>query len=134
MSYSEQVNELLCRLVEQASEHALVLLNPTGHIIAWLGASERVFGYTSQEALGRTASDLFTPEDIAKGMPQFEIDVASSDGHAEDDRWMKRKDGRRFWATGVLVPIRDDHGQLLGFGKILRNRTDLKGQIESAQN
>jgi PAS domain S-box-containing protein len=126
------IDDLLKRLVHQANEHAIILLDPTGQIMAWLGASEKVFGFREDEIVGHAFAELFTPEDIQKEMPQFEMEVARRDGHAENDRWMLNKDGRRFWATGVLVPIRDDQGDLLAFGKILRNRTDLKGLLEAA--
>jgi two-component system CheB/CheR fusion protein len=47
---------------------------------------------------------------------------------------MLRKDGSRFWATGALISLRDPDGNLLGFAKIMRNRTDLKEQIETLRN
>lgn len=134
MADSALIQELLRRLIAQQREHALVLLDPDGQIVAWFSASEYVFGYTSDEVIGQSFSVLFTPEDVAKRIPQYEKDVARQNGRAEDDRWMVRKDERRFWATGVLVPLRADDGTILGFAKILRNRTDLKGQMESAQN
>jgi len=133
MPSPQQIDDLLRRLVQQENEHAIILLDSAGQIVAWLGAAEAVFGYTAKEILGRPASVLFAPEDVAKRMPTYELEVARKNGQAEDDRWMRRKDGRRFWATGVLVPIRADEGAILGFGKVLRNRTDLKGQLESAQ-
>src|SRR4029078_3377217 len=68
-------------------------------------------------------------ESLAPGMVQYEQDVARTDIEAEDDRWMLRKDGGRFWATGVLTPIRNTGGQLNGFGKILRDRTDVRAEI-----
>lgn len=117
-------------LRKQNPEHAMILLDPSGRIMAWDGAAERVFGYTKDEVLGQPSAMLFAPEDVHKQMPQYEIDVALNDRQAEDDRWMVRKDGLRFWATGVLVPLRGEQGQLLAFGKILRNRTDLKSRLE----
>lgn len=120
-------------LPDQMEEHAVILLDPSGRVVAWLSGAERIFGYSAAEVIGQPASMLFSPEDIEKGMPEFERKTAAQDGHAEDDRWMLRKDGLRFWANGVLSPLRNSAGQLIGFGKILRNRTDLKGQIEGLE-
>jgi signal transduction histidine kinase len=47
---------------------------------------------------------------------------------------MSRPDGSNFWATGALMALRDDAGRVVGFGKILRNRTDLREQIETLRN
>jgi two-component system CheB/CheR fusion protein len=77
---------------------------------------------------------LFSPEDVEARAPDKELEIALSGAPAEDDRWMLRKDRQRFWATGILQAIRDSDGAILGFGKVLRNRTDLKGQLESLEN
>jgi signal transduction histidine kinase len=77
---------------------------------------------------------VFTEQDIARGTPVQEVATAEADTAAEDDRWLARADGSRFWATGVMIPLHDDQGRLAGFGKILRNRTDLREQIEALRN
>src|SRR5581483_11801811 len=51
----------------------------------------------------------------------------------EDNRWHVRKDGSRFWATGVLTPLWDDAGQLRGYGKVLRDNTLRKRMEEELQ-
>lgn len=130
----QKLDELLGLLLEQTQQHALIFLDPQGRIIGWLAGSERIFGYTAQEILGESSSRLFTPEDIERGMPELELEIASRDGQAEDDRWQVRKDGARFWASGVLIPLRRADGTLVGLGKILRNRTDQKARIDTLEN
>jgi two-component system CheB/CheR fusion protein len=117
-------------LPEQILEYAVILVSPDGTIVDWLSGAERIFGYTTAEAVGQKTSILFTPEDLQKGIHEFELQSAREKGNADDDRWMRRKDGLRFWATGTLCSL-VSAGQLIGFAKIVRNRTDLKGQIES---
>jgi PAS domain S-box-containing protein len=122
---------LLRLLCERSNEHAFVLLDTAGRIVGWLPGAQNLFGYLPNEILGQPVSKLFTPENVKAGMVEYEQEVARTDVEAEDDRWMLRKDGGRVWATGVLTPIRDAVGQLVGFGKILRDRTDLRGQMQS---
>src|SRR5262245_62039681 len=124
-------DELLKLLVDQMREHALVLLDLEGQIVGWYAGAERLFGYLPHEIIGKPVSILFTPENVAAGMVEYERDVAQTDIEAEDDSWMLRKDGGRFWATGVLAPIRNTGGQLIGFGKILRDRTDVRGELQA---
>jgi two-component system CheB/CheR fusion protein len=133
MSQQPDQRRLLDILLANATEHALLLLDTKGRITAWLAGSEIVFGYSAAEVLGQPFSMLFTPEDAAKGVALGELEIAKHGAPAENDRWMLRKDGVRFWATGVLQALRDK-GELLGFGKILRNRTDLKGMLEALEN
>ena len=124
---------MLRLLAEQSPEQALLLLDPTG-TITWLNSgAELVFGMQPDWAIGRPFSVLFTPEDRRAGIPDYEMAVARTQGTAENDRWMGRPDGSRFWATGLLTALRED-GRLVGFGKILRNRTDLREQLDTLRN
>jgi PAS domain S-box-containing protein len=127
-------DEILRLFLKQTSEHVVILLDATGRIVGWLGCAEKVFGYSADETIGQHASMLFTPRNLEAGMDKYEIDVAKTDIDAEDDRWMLRKDGSRFWATGTLTPIKDDGGQLLGFAKLLRDRTDTQAKTEALIN
>jgi two-component system CheB/CheR fusion protein len=84
--------------------------------------------------VGQPLGILFTPEDKDRGIPDQEVQLAVNFGKAEDDRWQLRRDGSRFWATGILIALRDQNRNLVGFGKILRNRTDLREQLEALRN
>jgi signal transduction histidine kinase len=50
--------------------------------------------------------------------------AAREDGHAADERWHMRKDGSRFYVSGVLTLLRD--GELMGYAKIARDLTESK--------
>ena len=124
-------DELLRLFVDQVCENALILLDAEGRITGWFPGAQRTFGYSAVEVLGQHVSILFTPENIEAGMVEYEQEVAKTDAEAEDDRWMLRKDGGRFWATGVLTPIRDGSGKLVGFGKLLRDCTDMRAKFDA---
>jgi two-component system CheB/CheR fusion protein len=130
----QRVNQLLTFLIQQTKYHAFILLDREGRIIGWLGAAERLFGYTAEEVIGQPAALLFTPEELALGLAEHELRVASTSFKALDDRWLARKDGTRFWASAVLVPLRDERGEVVGYGKIIRDRTDWRGRHEALQN
>ena len=126
--------ELLRLLLGQARDHALILLDADGLVVDWLAASEHVFGWSRDEMLGQTIERLFTEDDRSRGTPWHEIEVARANGRAEDDRWQVRRDGTRIWASGVVVPLRDAAGEVVGFGKVLRDRTDVRGHVEALEN
>src|SRR4051812_17932176 len=110
----KRIRRLLKSLLDQTLEPGLILLDPQGCVITWTTGSEHLFGYRADEMLGQTLARLFTPEDIELGIPQHELDVATSNGQAEDDRWQLRKDGARIWVSGVLLPIHNG-GEIAGF-------------------
>jgi PAS domain S-box-containing protein len=93
----------------------------------------RMTGFEESELLGEPLDRFFTPEDIAAGAPQIELRAAASLGRAANERWHVRKDQSRFWSLGIVVPQRGPDGTLVGYGKFMRDRTDLKQMQESLQ-
>ncbi len=52
------------------------------------------------------------------------MEQAVAAGRSADERWHLRKDGTRFWASGVLSAMYDQQGRLRGFAKVLRDETE----------
>ncbi len=127
-------NAWLTHLLGSASEHAVVFLNAGGRVVAWLGAAERVFGYRKAEALELEFGDLFTADDRRLQLDLQELAVARALGRSEDERWHVRKDGSLFWASGVLAVIHTSQGAIEAYCKVLRDRTDLRQQLDTLQN
>ena len=125
--------EMFRLLAENVRDYAIFLVDPTRHVLSWSKGAERLLGFTEAEIVGRRCDAFFTPEDVAAGVPQQELDEALRSGRGEDDRWHLRKDGSRFWAGGVVTPLRDDAGRLRGFAKIMRDRTELKRAADAGR-
>src|SRR6185369_11768639 len=60
----------------------------------------------------------------AKNVPAKELATAATTGRAEDERWHMRRDGSRFWASGVVTAVHDQTGKLIGFSKVMRDMTE----------
>jgi PAS domain S-box-containing protein len=114
-------DELLRLVIESAHDYAIFSMDPEGLVTSWNSGAERVTGWAADEILGRTADVIFPPEDRAAGGAEQERAQASATGRAEDERWQQRKDGTRFWASGLMMRL-EDRSQ--GFAKILRDRTE----------
>nr|WP_269129404.1 PAS domain-containing sensor histidine kinase [Ramlibacter alkalitolerans] len=111
-----------------------MLLDPAGVIVGWLGGGEGIFGYREQEIVGCKSSTLFVPDDVALGLDQYELDVARQSGRSHDDRWHVRADGTRIWISGTVTAVRSAAGELRGFLKIMRDRTDMRMTAEHRAN
>jgi PAS domain S-box-containing protein len=111
-------------LNENVRDYAIMLLDTDGRLIDWNAGAERMFGYSVAEALGQPSALLFTPEDRAAGVPEREMATARDEGRADDERWHLRKDGSRFWVSGVMTAMRDEDGGLRGFAKVARDLTE----------
>ncbi|RYG26206.1 PAS domain S-box protein [bacterium] len=113
-------------LVETLEDFAVFLLDHQRHNISWNPGVQKIIGYEEAEWTSLFGDVIFTPEDIAAKVPENEQGTAERDGRALDDRWHVRKDGSRFWASGVMVPIRDHNGETVCYSKVLRDLTRLK--------
>jgi PAS domain S-box-containing protein len=133
-TFPSSVDVWLAQALRTSTEHAVMVLSPAGIVVAWLGACERVFGYAENEAVGMDFGVLFTPEDRGLGLDRQEIAQAANSGRSEDDRWHVRKDGSLFWGSGILGTLRHPDGSVSGFCKVLRDRTDLRAQLDALRN
>ena len=113
-------------LVEQVRDYAIFMIDPDGRHATWNEGVRRLLGYEEHEFLGQYGGIVFTPEDRARGVPERELRTAAEEGRASDDRWLVRKDGSRFWATGITARVHDHAGRLIGFSKVFRDLTDEK--------
>jgi PAS domain S-box-containing protein len=111
-------------LIEALKDYAVITLDPEGRIRTWNVASERILGFPAQDVLGQSASVFYNQEDREAGVFEHELEVARREGSASDDRWLWRKDGHSFFASGVTTAIRTENNELIGFSKIVRDATD----------
>jgi len=117
-----------------SNEYAVIALALDGTIIGWHGAAERLFGYRGAEIVGQPFARLFMQSDVDQRMPQLELELARMTGRSEDDRWHRRSDGGRFWASGVLNLHLDLQREGVGYVKVMRDRTDLRMRHEALRN
>jgi PAS domain S-box-containing protein len=111
----------------------MIMADPEGNIVEWLGGAERITGWTEDEVRGKPAAIIFTPEDCRAGVPEREMEGARQNGRAEDKRWHLRRDGSRFFGDGVMASLWDERGELRGFGKVVRDVTEPKLAEEAAR-
>ncbi|HEX4151788.1 MAG TPA: chemotaxis protein CheB [Steroidobacteraceae bacterium] len=125
--------ERLRLLIASAHDYAIFMLDAQARITSWNSGAEQVTGYREEDILGQSIAVLFTAEDRAARIPEQEIERAADTGSALDERWHLRKDGSRFWASGVMTAARAADGNPKGFVKIMRDNTERKATEERLQ-
>jgi PAS domain S-box-containing protein len=113
-------HELLELIIESATDIGIFTIDEAGLVTSWNPGAERMFGFRESEMMGASADVVFTSEDRAAGAPEKERLDGRTKGRALDDRWHQRKDGSKFWASGLLMPLK----RTVGFVKITRDRTE----------
>jgi PAS domain S-box-containing protein len=113
-------------LIEAASDYAIFAMDQERRVTMWNLGAERMFRFGEKEIVGQSADIIFTPEDRAAHAPETEASEALLKGRAADERWHMRKNGERFYASGVMSPLRNVDGTHIGFVKITRDLTRAK--------
>ena len=126
--------ERLRLIVNSSHEHAILSLDLERRVESWNPGAEKIFGYSREEMLGRSADVIFTAEDRAAGVPAQEANSALAEGRAADERWHQRKDGSRLWVNGTTMPMRaQPGGAVIGLVKILRDETAAREAREALE-
>jgi PAS domain S-box-containing protein len=102
-------NEERLRLIlKSAIDYAIFTFDQQGFVLSWNSGARRILGYEEKEIIGRDARILFTEEQEAG---------------AENERFHVRKDGSRFWGSGLTMPLKARHDKV-GYLKIMRDETE----------
>ena len=113
-------------LLDSVTDHAIFILDPTGHVATWNPAAEHIKGWKEEDILGWHYSVLFPPEEVAQGDPWKELQDAITTGRHSGEERRIRKDGTLFDASVTLSAMRDADGTLLGFVKVTRDISERK--------
>jgi hypothetical protein len=112
----------------ESSDDAIIGKTLDGYVTSWNRGAELVFGYTTQEMLGKHIS-IIIPQDRTGEEPAIleRIRRGESVDHYETVR--RRKDGRLIDVSVTISPIRDADGTVIGASKLARDITARK-QLE----
>ena len=128
ISERTQTQEILKRFeeryrstVDAVKDYAIFMLDLQGNILSWSSGAERIFGYRTDEIVGRHFSCFYNTPDSATDKPQSELEFAMSDGRYEEEGRRLKRDGSEFWASTVVTALRDEGGRLTGFLSVIRD-------------
>ena len=119
-------------MIDSVRDYAIFMLDPNGHVASWNQGAERMKGYSSDEIVGQHFSVFYPREEIDRGHPQHELEIAAREGTFEEDAYRLRKDGSVFWASVVITAVRDDNDNLIGFAKVTRDLTERRSAEQRA--
>jgi len=124
-SVSPPAAELLLAAIVDSSDDAIISKNLDGTITSWNKAAERIFGYTSQEIVGKSVILLIPP---GRASEEEEIISRVRKGERVDhfETVRMRKNGSFVEVAVTVSPIKDSLGTIIGASKVARDITALK--------
>jgi PAS domain S-box-containing protein len=118
------------RIPGWVQDYALFLLDVKGLIAAWYSGAARIYGHSTETAVGQHVGSLYPAGKEAGGDAQLELERSAAAGHFGHEGWHVRKDGSRFWANAITLALRDDDGILRGFARVVRDFSERHEQDE----
>jgi PAS domain S-box-containing protein len=128
-SQAEAMRERLAAIVE-SSDDAIISKTLDGTIVAWNRGAEKVFGYSSAEAVGKQMRMILPTERVHEEV-EILAQIARGESIKHFETVRRRKDGKLIDVSVTISPIRDGNGLIVGASKIARDITERK-QVEVA--
>jgi len=108
---------------------AVIALDVEGRILYWNRAAEEMYGWSSEEAMGRRLSEMVVPEDLRGRAEEIMAEVREGRTWAGQFE-VRRRDGSTFPVEGTDTPVFDEDGRLVGVIGVLREITGRKESEE----
>jgi len=116
--------------VVEFSDDAIISKTLDGTISAWNRGAEKVFGYSSSEAVGKPIA-MLVPLERAHEEPEILGRIRRGQSVEHFDTVRIRKDGTYIDVSVTVSPIQDSNGVIVGASKIARDITKRR-QAEEA--
>jgi PAS domain S-box-containing protein len=116
--------------IVQSSEDAIIGKTLDGVITSWNKGAETIYGYSAEEALGRSIS-ILAPPDLPDEIKQILQKIAEGERVDRYETARLRKDGKRIDVSLTISPIEDETGKIMGASTIARDISERK-RIEEA--
>jgi len=111
--------------IVESSDDAIVSKDLNGIITSWNRGAEMLFGYSPDEAVGRSITMLIPPDRLSE--EDVVLDRVRRGLRVEPfDTVRRRKDGTLVDVSVAVSPIHDESGAIVGASKIARNISDRK--------
>jgi PAS domain S-box-containing protein len=122
--------ERLGMMLDAAVDYAIITTDLEGVIRTWNRGAEMIFGYAEADIVGSNIEILYSGDDVARGELVAEMREARQNDRMSCDRWMVRRDGSRFFASGSMMPLYVDTA-LDGYAKIVSDLTEKQRYAEA---
>jgi PAS domain S-box-containing protein len=111
-------------MVDSVVDYAIFRLDTEGRVVSWNNGAKAITGYEAAEIIGENFARFYPEEDIRRGKPEKELEIAAREGRYEEEGWRLRRDGALYWASVVIAALRDESGTLIGYTKVTRDLTE----------
>ena len=125
----EEKQAVLSAIVE-SSDDAIISKDLNGNIMSWNSGAEKIFGYSEEEALGKSIT-LLIPKSRLPEEKRILKNIRNGRKIDHFETFRKHKNGRKIAISLTVSPIKDSQGNIIGASKVARDITSqVKAQAE----
>jgi PAS domain S-box-containing protein len=121
---AEEVRRRLAAIVE-SSDDAIVGKDLNGIVTSWNPGAERMFGYSSNDMIGRPITTIIPPE-LEEDEQRILETIRRGERVLHFETARLTKSGERIDVSLTISPIKDDTGRVVGAAKTARDITQQK--------
>jgi len=126
-------NAGLIEAVVEYSDDAIIGTTLQGTISSWNPAAEKLYRYSSTEAIGRSIG-LLTPKDLAGETTAVLAKISAGQNVQRLETERVRKDGTVVPVSITIAPVPDADGAIVGASAVHRDVTEQRKAFEVAQH
>jgi PAS domain S-box-containing protein len=113
------------KLILEETPDAVIVTSPDGEVACWTRGAQSVFGYTGEEALGRSLASLIVPPDM-QDAAQSVLRQAREQGIASYESLRRARDGALVYIDSSAKAVRNAAGHVEYILWIKKDVTQLK--------
>lgn len=132
--------EWIYKQIVDFAQDAILFADREGNIRVWNSGAETIFGYTSEEAIGKSL-DIIVPEKLRERHWEGYYKVMETGETRYGSELLKvpaaHKDGKRISVEFTIILVRDHQNEVIGSAAIIRDVTEswqhekeLKGRLK----
>jgi PAS domain S-box-containing protein len=119
--------------IVENSHEAIIGKNRDGIVTSWNRSAERLYGYSSQEIIGKSV-DLLAPADRTDEVKSVLARIRAGQDVEHLETVRVRKDGAVIHVSLTISPMRDRNGAIIGASTITHDVTKARQAFEAARS
>ncbi len=122
---SESVPPILKNSSIRLLDHNVYMLDSKGYIKSWNTSVEDSQGFRPEHFLGKYFSVFYPEEEREVFRPEKNLQAAALKGYIEEEGW-RIQGTEKIWAVASITALYDEQGNLSGYVKIIRDKSEDK--------
>ncbi|MES2392833.1 MAG: PAS domain S-box protein, partial [Acidobacteriota bacterium] len=112
--------------IVESTDDAIITEDLNGLVTTWNAGAQRMFGYTTGEAVGQPIL-RFAPPGREHELGEIRQRILHNEHVHNFETIRVARDGRNIHVSATISPIVDEHGVIVGTSRIVRDVTTLRG-------